>query len=259
MRFDRDLRATAVAAAVLTALALVIPVGWLSLLLLAPVAFALTGYTIFAAVFVRPRASWSRTAVICLGLSLAVLAILPLPLNYLGGLRPGTWALALVLVVLLGCGIAAARRGPEWKARPLPRFPQPPLSAALIALAALLLTSAALVLAFVPLSNSKAVGFTELSLRPLATTTGAAVRIGVASQEQETTAYQLKVQFGNEPPLARPLVLAPGESKVVELQATPEPPPGQPLAVRAELFRRGQPDIPYRHVYGWVRAATASP
>jgi hypothetical protein len=253
----RDLRAVAAAAAILAALALLVPLGWVSLLLLAPVAFFLTGYAISAAAFVAVRPDWPRALWIDLGLSLAVLALLPLPLNYLGGLTPGTWALALVLVVLLGCAVAAARRPSGWSDPRLDslRLPKLPPTALVLGLGALALVAAALVLAFVPLSNSKAVGFTELSLRPVNTRSGQAVRIGVGSEEQAATAYRLRVSFrGGGAPVVRRLRLAPGETSVLQLFVSPQPRAGRPTFVSAELFRGGRRGRPYRHVYDWVTA-----
>ena len=106
----RDLRTVALAAIFFTVPALVIPLAWLSFLLLAPLAFFLSGYAILLASFVEGPQPWPRAFWFSLALSLAVLALLPLPLNFLGGLTPATWAIALVLVVLVACGVAAGRR-----------------------------------------------------------------------------------------------------------------------------------------------------
>ena len=198
----------------------------------------------------------TRLATISVALSLAVLALLPLPLNYLGGLTPATWALALVLVVLVGCGIAAyRRRGTEPAALALPRPPAlSPLSLA-CGLGALVAVVAALVLAFVPLSNNDAVGFTELSIHPVAAPGGAAVRVGVGSEEQKATVYRLQVRFGGGgAPVVRRIQLAPGESSVLQVLASPQPRAGRPTRVAAALYRAGEPKRPYRLVYGWIPA-----
>jgi uncharacterized membrane protein len=257
MSEQRDLRAAAAAAAILAALALVVPLGWLSLLLLAPLAFFLTGYALSAAIFVAARPDPARALWIDLGLSLAVLALLPLPLNYLGGLTPAAWALALVLVVFIGCAIAAARRPQGWSDPWLEsaRVLRPRAAAVVLGLGALVLVAGALVLAYVPLSNSKAVGFSELWLRPVDSAAGSAVRIGVGSEEQAATAYRLQVRFGGSAPVVRSLRLKPGETTVVQLDAEPQPRVGRPILVSAGLFRRGERERPYRHVYTWLTAA----
>jgi uncharacterized membrane protein len=254
---NRDLRGCAAAAVVLAALALVVPIEWLSLLLLAPLAFFLSGYSILAAAFVRRPPEAPQAFFAAVGLSLAVLAILPLPLNYLGGLTPGTWALALVLVVLLGCGVAELRRGLGWNGPAEVAWrPRASASAGLLGLGGLLAAVAALVLAFVPLSATHAEGFTELWLRPVQTAGGAAVRVGVGSEEKQATDYLLRVQFrGGGEPIVRPLTLEPGETTVLPVFASPQPVPARPGFVTATLFRRDQPARAYRRVYAWIRAS----
>jgi Protein of unknown function (DUF1616) len=256
---NRDLTAVAGAAVLLAVAALAIPIEWLSLLLLAPLAFGLTGYAIVAACFVQRPPAWPQRAALSIAISLAVLALLSLPLNYLGGLTPVTWALGLVLVTLVACGIAVASRP---LARPRPRKPLRlpevgPLSAAL-ALGGLLATVAAVVLAFTPLSASHAEGFTALWIRPFDSNAGVGVRVGVGSEEKEETSYRLEVHFaGSGAPIERGVELEPGETSVVRVLAAPQPTAGQPRFVSATLFLAGQPDRAYRHVYGWVRAGSS--
>ena len=189
MTRHRDLLALVAAAVVCAAAALVVPVGWLSLLLLAPLAFFGTGYAILAASFVAAPQPWPRAFWLSVGLSLAVLALLPLPLNYLGGLTPGTWAAALVLVVLVACAVAAWRRPADWSNAGLASFhlPKPaPLTAAL-GLGAVALVAAAIVLAHVPLANGKAEGFTELWMKAVPARAPTAPRCGSGSATRNST------------------------------------------------------------------------
>lgn len=248
-----DLTRVAAAAVALTAAALVVPIEWLSLLLLAPTAFFLSGYAITAAAFVREPLPWPQRATISVGLSLAVMALLALPLNYLGGLRPGTWALGLALVVVVVCGIAARRRPDDWRdtAKP-PTLPRVTPASAALAGAALLAVAAALVLAFVPLSSTHAVGFTELWLRPYDAAAGAGVRVGVGSEEKQATEYLLRAEFGGDrEPIETELRVEPGTTTVVPLLTRP-PRRGEPVLVSVELFRADEPDRVYRRVYGWI-------
>ncbi|MBS1679483.1 MAG: hypothetical protein JST08_19080 [Actinobacteria bacterium] len=250
----RDLRLAVIVAVVCAGAALLVPIEWLSLVLLAPLAFFLTGHAISLAAFVKAPQPWPRSAWISVALSLAVLALLPLPLDVLGGLRPGTWALALVLVVIVACAIAAARRPDQWSGSSpaLPRPPRPaPLTVAL-GLGALVLAGAAIALAHTTLSNGKAEGFTELWMRPGAG--GAQVTIGVGSEEQRKTAYVVRAKFLGGATVTRSLVLAPGEVSSFHLAVSPRPGPGRPAFVSVLLFRRADLARPYRKVYGWVPA-----
>ena len=163
MRGHRDLTILAGAAVALAALALAVPVDWLSLLLLAPLAFFLSGRAIVAAAFDRRPPDWPQTLALSIGLSLALLALLALPLNYLGGLTPLSWALGLALVTLLACAVAAARRPEGWRdPRELPRMAPTGGASAALAIGGLIAAVAAVVLAFTPLSASHAEGFTAL-------------------------------------------------------------------------------------------------
>ena len=230
------------AAAICAVLALVIPLGWLSLLLLAPLAFFLTGYAIAAAAFVEAPAPPARLAAISVALSLAVLALLPLPLNYLGGLTPATWALALVLVVARRLRRRRARRPAAGATGGVALAAAPDAPAALARLSASApwsLVAAALVLAYVPLSNSEAVGFTELWMRPVAD----------ARRRRGADRGRQRGAEGDRLPAPGPLrrrrrpgrpqdPARPGESSVLQLLASPQPTAGRPTLVAAALYRR---------------------
>ncbi|MBS1888306.1 MAG: hypothetical protein JSU06_14070 [Actinobacteria bacterium] len=253
MRGHRDLLAVLVAAAACAAAALLVPVGWLSLLLLAPLAFFLTGYAIAAASFVAAPQPWPRALWISVGLSLAVLALLPLPLNYLGGLRAGTWALALVLVVLVACAVAARRRPADWSPLAFRRPPRPPALALLVGLGALALVAAAVVLAHTTLSNSKALGFTELWMKPAAG--GDRVRVGVGNEEQHWTTFVVQARFAGGTVEKHILSLYPGAKTTFDFVVLPRPRPGRPTFVSIVLSRQAEEsDHPYRRVYGWIPA-----
>lgn len=262
MTRHRDLRAIVVAAAILAALAVIVPVDWISLLLLAPVAFFLTGYAILLASFVEGPRTGPRALWISVALSLAVLALLPLPLNFLGGLRPGTWAVGLVLVVLVAAAIAAARRAahPGSEAPASPTLPKPSPFAALLGLGALALAAGAIVLSQTTVANGDAEGFTALWLKPApGQAPGAAkVRIGVDNQEQHYTTYEVTAKFIGGGEVTRTLSLYPGSHTTFDLVATPQPTPGDPTFVAVTLNRQPEEGAvgPYRRVYGWIPAST---
>lgn len=258
MTRHRDLGAVVLAAVLCAVAALAIPVGWLSLLALAPLAFFLTGYAIQAAAFVEGPQPWPRAFWISLALSLATLALLPLTLNFLGGLTPVTWAIALVLVVLLAVAVAAGRRPADWSEESHAglRLPRVAPVTALLGLGAMALAAGAIVLAHVPLSNGKAEGFTELSIRPAAE--GARVRIGVGNEEQHFTPFRLRATFGvgaGSRVVSREISLEPGQTTSFDLNVTPAPTAGQATFVSVILARPGESlSTPYRRVYGWIPA-----
>lgn len=255
MRGNRDLERAAVAAIACGLLALLLPTDWLSLLFLAPLAFFLPGYAIVSATFASRPLKRPQTLALSLGLSLATLAVGGLVLDLLpGGLRAGSWATLLVLVAVAGARAAAIRR----TRRPAKRQRRSPVrlragrtGAALIAAGATA-AIAAFVLTFSTLGAKHAVGYTELWLQALHPQHGAAVRIGVGSNEQARTHDSLKVRFGDgRERVLPPFALDPGETKVVHLDVERRP-GAPPLHVVASLFRQDRPAKAYRRVSGWL-------
>jgi uncharacterized membrane protein len=254
----RDLLRILLATVVLAVAAPLVPVGWISLLLLAPVAFFLTGYAILLAAFVAEPQPWPRALWISLALSLSVLALLPLPLNYLGGLTAASWAIALALVVAVACAVAAARRPSDWSGgAPVPRPPRPSILAALLALGALALVAGAVVLSQTTVANGDAEGFTELWMKAVPPAGGevAKVRIGVGNQEQHYTTYEVRAKFVGGGEVERTLSLYPGSDETFELEADPQPTAEKPTFVSVTLKRKPEETtVPYRRVYGWIPA-----
>jgi len=256
VRGHGDLEA-AVGGAVLSALlALLLPFDLLRILVGAPLLFLLPGYAIAAVIFARGRIRQSHFLVLSVGLSLSVLALGALVLNYApGGIRAGWWAVLLFLVVL-GCCRGAALRRPKRGGAPLawtlPRVNR--AQAGLLAGGALLIV-AATILAFVPLTATNAIGYTEVWIQPLAADAGPGVEIGVGSGERDDSAYRLVVDFGDRE-VSRQLTLAPGQKQVLEL---PDDSPSSalgsaPIPVTATLFKEDspEPDQPFRQVSTYI-------
>jgi hypothetical protein len=260
VRGHGDLEAAVGGAALCALLALGLPFDLLRVLVGAPLLFFLPGYAIAAAIFAHGRIQRSHFLVFSVGLSLAVLALGAIVLNYLpGGIRAGWWAVLLFLVVLGACRGAALRR---------PKRAGPPISSDLprvnLAQAGLLATAglavlAAVILAFVPLSATNAIGYTEMWIQPLEASQGPGVRIGVGSGERDDSRYRLVVEFGKgEGEASESLGLNPGEKVVLELQPPDDSPvtvPGSPaIPVTATLFKEDSPDpdLPFRRVSTWI-------
>jgi uncharacterized membrane protein len=247
-----DLRLIGATALLCTALALLIPLDGLALVFAVPLTLILPGYAITAAAFARRQLGWPQFLLLSISLSLAVLVLGALLLNYVGGIRPLSWALLLLLVVFGACRVAAVRRGktgrgPHW---PRPRFRGLELAMLLGALAA---TAAALVLSSSPVPADDALGYTQLWVLPKAGTEGSEAQVGVRSQEQASVAYDLRVRLGEDDVVRRSFRLAPGETRLVNLQA----PPGSvgTVPVITTLLRHNRPTSVYRRVKGSLVAS----
>jgi uncharacterized membrane protein len=257
VRGHRDLQIVTGTTLICAAMAPLLPIEILSLLFALPLALLLPGYALSAAIFARRRVGPTQLAVLSLGLSLCVLALGALLLNYLpGGIGPVSWAVLLALVALNGCRVAALRRpakkAPARRARPRLR-----LTAASIGFlaGALLCTAAALALSFTTMSAKHADGYTALWLLP-PTPAGAAAggaRVGVDNEQQQRTSYILRVRIGGEPgEMVRSFSLDPAETRVLKLAPTPRRPSGAPTRVSAELFLQRNPEHVFRRVSGWL-------
>jgi uncharacterized membrane protein len=266
MRGHGDLEAAVGGAALCALLALALPFDLLRVLIGAPLLFFLPGYAITAAAFARGHIERSHFLVFSVGLSLAVLALGALILNYLpGGVRAGWWAVLLFLVVLGACRGAALRRARRAGAPVAWNVPQANRAQVGLLAGGALLAVAAVVLAFVPLSATNAIGYTEIWIQPLEASEGPGVRIGVGSGERDDSTYRLVVEFGEgEGEATRGLALAPGQKLVLELQppdTSPAATPGAvPTPVTATLYKEDspEPDQPFRQVSTFISTAGGS-
>jgi uncharacterized membrane protein len=168
MKGHKDLRLACLLAVASAVLTLILPWGPLCLVVALPLVFFLPGYALAAAIFARGRIPLRHLLVLSIGLSLAVLALGALVLNYLpGGVRAGWWALLLVTVVVAAARAAAIRR-PSRRAAPSPSW-SPRLNAAQATLFAggALAIVVAIVLAFIPVGAKDALGYTQMWFKPL--------------------------------------------------------------------------------------------
>jgi hypothetical protein len=235
------------------ALALLLPFDLLRLLFALPLALFFPGYAIVTAAFAQRPLDRPRLLLLAVGLSLAVLALGSLVLDIApGGLRPGSWALLLWLVVLAACRTTAVRRPPSTgKAIAMPRLRLGAGATGLLA-AAVLVGGAAFALAFTDLPAKHAIGYTELWVQPIDGKAAPAARIGIGSDEQDATDYFLRVHFGaGGRTKIRVLKLNPGESRIIrfEDEATAA---DTAASVHAALFRAEEPYRVYRRVSAWV-------
>ncbi len=261
MKGHADLRAAVAASLLCAVLALLLPFAVVKLVFAAPLALFLPGYAIAAATFARRPLDRPRLLLLSLGLSLVTLALGALVLNYLpGGIRAGSWALLLVLVVIGACRAAALARpratatGIAW-----PRLSPSRTGAGLLAGGALAALAAS-VLAFVPLSADNAIGYTEMWIKPFDSESRAGVKIGVGNREQNDAEYRLRVHVGEgdgEETATYPIALEPGQTQV---QVVPivTPSSGEPTPVVAVLVMADSPTRAYRRVSAWIPASGES-
>lgn len=256
MRGHRDLELVAGGSLLCALLALLLPFEAVRVVFAAPLTLFLPGYAISAATFARRPLGWPHLLLLSVALSLAVLALGSLLLNYMpGGVQEISWVLLLLLIVLNGCRVAALRRPREAESAPSWPRPRPsPGQAALLgggALAAL----AALVLAMTPLPADEALGYTEMWISTDSSLKNAIARVGIRSEEKREVDYFMRVRFGRDKHIIRLLGLEPGEMRSIQVRADPS---SRPIPVTASLFRQEQPAKIYRRVLTWVPAPVAS-
>jgi uncharacterized membrane protein len=249
VRGQRDLRLVAWLAPVCAALALAIPLAGVSLLFAAPLALLLPGYAIVAAAFARRPLEAPQVLLLSMALSLCVLALGGLLLNYLpGGIRDLSWAALLILITLGGCRAAALRRTRQSSRIGRPRLRMRRRDAALL-LGGVAAAGAAIVLSASSFPAEHAVGYTQLWIVPAPGSGEARAQVGVKSDEQRPVDYDLRVKIGEEQPevVRRSFVLRPGEERVVNVGPASAP-PGARVPVTAALLRHNRPFSVYRRV-----------
>jgi uncharacterized membrane protein len=269
MKGHGDLRLAAWGSLLCAVVALILPWPAVSLVFAAPLALFAPGYAIVAATFARRPLERAPRLVLSLALSLAVLALGALLLNYLGGIHGFSWALLLLLAVVGCCRAAALRREGGPQPSP-PRLPRPSGLETALGLGAIAAVAAALVLASTNLPAKSAVGFTELWIVPKAESEGSEAEVGVKSQEQQTTEYDLGVQIGKQQLIRRSFVLEPGEETVVTVGPPVTParpaaparraaPAGSAVPVVATLLLDRDPSFVYRRVKSTLTVPAGGP
>lgn len=255
MRGHRDLRLILALTLVCAGVSLITALGPVRVIFAAPLALLLPGYAVTAAAFGSRLPAWPARLPLTLGVSLACLVFGGLVLNYTPeGIRGLPWALLLVLVVLVGCLVAARRREP---ARPGPSpilGLRPSLGTTLLGAGSLVLVGVALIVAQRTVGNDQAFGYTQLWVapsRPGDTT----AQVGVKSDQQESRNYRLQIEVeGRSTPIVRSFELGSGQTKVVSVPAGRT---ASPIRLIAKLYLRKYPGTPYRQVSTWLQGGPA--
>jgi uncharacterized membrane protein len=184
-----------------------------------------------------------------LGLSVAITALIGLILNWTpSGLRGTTLGIALVLVIAVECIVIVSVRRMQWAnvVRLPGRLNFSARQWMLMGLAALV-TMMAVHVARSPAPQPGLDGYTMLWVQP--TKAADTIRLGVNSEEFETTKYQLKFEINGTLRDGETLELNPGEKWEGVFRLPTDYMAGYPLTIF--LYRLDQPNEAYRHVIWW--------
>lgn len=253
MRGHRDLRLASAAAVLCALVAALIPVEIIRVVAALPLTLYLPGFALVAAVFDGEDLAPLKRLTIEVAASLIVLILSAFVLNIFPfGLTTASWAVLLPVVVILGCTVAARRRGKAARqARPLfAPTGRPSTRTAVLVGAAIVIGAASIALAQKPLPAKHADGYTALWMLPTNAAEEAVV-VGVQSNEQDPASYRLRITTGGESQSQTyPVKLDPGEEKTFEVEV-PSRSTGKTHVV-ASLYRAGKPDRLFRRVTRWL-------
>ncbi len=210
-----------------------------------PLALALPGYAVTAALFPPRRLGLSERLMLSLGISLATVAIAGLILNWTPwGLGTTSWALLLGCTTLVGLGIARLRRVREAHPSFLWRVRMTLAQMAIFAIAAALVLLA-MVSAWGAAASPRGTGFTNFSM--VRSGSGDQVSIEITSMERSTTGYVVELDSGSRVLKTWTVSpLAPHQSWSATYSITPVE---ARTTLEALLFRVGGGQAVYRYVY----------
>lgn len=250
----RDLLATAIAAALCAAVVLFVPITAIRAVFATPLCLILPGYAVTVACFAERKLGGAHLLMLSVAMSLATLAIGAVVLNLLpGGLRSGWWVGLIMVIVLVGCGVAALRRPRSAQSRPRDRLPRVRRADAAMLLGACAAVAATFTLSHTQLPARHVVGYTQLWMLPAGDSgTTAAVRVGVASAQLHPLAYRLELRLGSRRVvMSLRFALKPGQ-EYEKLVPVASPATGRSTEITALLYQDDRATAVYRRVTGWL-------
>jgi len=218
-----------------------------------PFVLVLPGYALTAALFATARLRQTDVLLLTIALSLSLVGLGTLGLNWLPGrLTATTWTALLMAGTALAAVWAFVRIPAGTGRRAFPPGLLTTRQVGLLAIA-LLITVGAIVFARRPLPARGVHGYTALWIvaQPPGSRT---IRVGVQSSEVERTSYLLAVRTDRGELLQRRLTLAPRERWTYRLAAG-----RSSHRVDADLFRSDSPSRVYRRVRLLLTAPPAAP
>jgi uncharacterized protein DUF1616 len=217
------------------------PVRWLPLqvALALPLSLLLPGLLVQQALFVPPDAGRSDRLVLALGLSLAVLAVGGVVLNFFSvGIRPLTWLLYLCAVAVAADTAALVRNRPSLH---MPSGRLPLTREFALGAVVLTITAAAFVVSIVAAERQRFPAFAQFWLVP--GNGRPAYELGIHSQTGRRESYRVRLEVdGRHVRDWGPFTLSSGENWHVMVRLPVR------ASVRATLFRGGARG-PYREVF----------
>lgn len=211
--------------------------GFVGAVLLLPLAFAIPGYALAAALFPPGQIPASERAVYVIALGIAAAALSGILVQLVFSLDRMAWALTLSGLTLAAGAVAAARRRED---RPWAEVELNPVAVVLLVMALAMAAWAAANATNRARDELGDAHFTELWLLPSAGSAPGAskrVSIGVSNHEGRTTSYQVNLTLGGVPLRNWTVRLGEGQAWTTSLQA-PRPTDSRPL--RVTLLRDGR-------------------
>ncbi len=217
-----------------------------------PFVCILPGYAVTSAVFTKRALGFPEYLVFSLGLSLVILILGGLVLNYTPfGLRASSWTMLLGCFTLCACSIALARRQGQRVSTPgWLKFGRGELALhhwILLGLAIAVICGA-VIISIVGAERQPFPGFTQLWIIPAGGAEKNAVHIGVNNLESSVIEYSLDVDVDGKVVKVWPAItLQPNEKWEVTLLLSQISNAGT-VKVEAILYRRDAPKTVFRHV-----------
>jgi len=213
-----------------------------------PLVFLLPGYALTAALIPKSTLGFPERIGLSLGLSLAVVALGGLVLDWMPwGLRADSWVILLFSVTVGTSLVALLRRRASTGS--MPRRLAMGLTAHQIMLFGLaaLLASSAIVLVLVGELKQQRRAFTQLWILPANEVEQHTVRVGIHSMESSTKQYRLQIAVAGDTATEWPLIeLQPGERWEDKFVFSAEQ--AKTGMVEAKLYVLDSPDEVYRRV-----------
>ena len=251
-----DIFAVIAIALVAAVLALLVPADIVLIRILTlPLVLVLPGYALTSALFPRRALGIPEHLSFSLGLSLAVVILGGLALNWTPfGLRASSWAVLLAGITLGASAVALVRQrrqsvsAPEWLRVGNAGFTL--RQALLLGLAAAIVCGAVAV-SIIGAERQPHPGFTQLWILPAGGANAEnAVRLGVSNMESSAMEYRLDVNVDGKVVKEWPAIdLEPNKKWEATLVLLPT---GSVTRVEADLYRADAPTTIYRHVVLWL-------
>ena len=220
-----------------------------------PLVLVLPGYALTAVMFPRGSLGVLDRLVFSLGLSVAIVILGGLALNWTPfGLRASSWSVLLASITLGACVVALVRRqgrSVTGSARWGVRIPGFTIRQGLLLGLAAVIVCAAIVVSSIGAAQQPFPGFTQLWILPTGgAKTSNAVHLGVSNMELKAMQYRLIVNMDGKVVKVWPSI---GLKSNEKWEATLVLPQTEYVQVEALLYRAVAPTTIYRHVTLWHR------